>query len=470
MTRFITTFAIIGLFCASHCGCSSKLSSWKMSNMFDLDKGMPWESDEKEIREGTPVRMMSSWVDTVKHTQGELPKRGFGGRILFYDDKSNDSIKVEGEMVVYAFDESERDPIDNRPTRRFVFPAEQVALHMSESALGPSYSFFLPWDEVGGPQTEISLICRFKPAAGTIVVSEQTRHLLPGVLKPGSVGAAEPKSGAQAKTDQPMYKQLVYESGGGSSDQVEQASFKSPAEAKKPTLVTTSIELPRNYRMPNDGARNPVERGQGAREGVKVLYDPRSQAPAQQAPYRPLPSFNGPSAMNSPSYRQAAAFSAKFSGGPVNPATANALGPDLLSPFSTPQGTNNSAGTASLPPEAAHFSNMLSPPVMNPRSIQPVGMYWNDNPEQRALPTASTPAAQVTTNVNMPPSTAATPVISQSLQPNAAAAAAIPPAYITPEVQQQLSAGFAPSTTKVSYLSPAESLQWERGQRSFGSQ
>ena len=60
---------------------------------------------------------------------------------------------------------------------------------MSKNKLGASYSFFLPWDEAGGPKTEVSLICRFEPKDGPVVTSEQTRQLLPGSI------AATPTAG-----------------------------------------------------------------------------------------------------------------------------------------------------------------------------------------------------------------------------------------------------------------------------------
>ncbi len=66
------------------------------------------------------------------------------------------------------------------PARKYVFRAEELAGHYSESKLGHSYSFWVPWDRVGGPQRQVSLIARFKSAQGGVVMSEMTRHLLPG--------------------------------------------------------------------------------------------------------------------------------------------------------------------------------------------------------------------------------------------------------------------------------------------------
>jgi hypothetical protein len=90
-------------------------------------------------------------------------------------------VKVEGQLVVYAFDETDRPPHETAPTRRFVFPATQFARHESQSQLGTTYSVWLPWDEVGGTSRKISLIARFEPQGGPVVLSEQTNHYLPGV-------------------------------------------------------------------------------------------------------------------------------------------------------------------------------------------------------------------------------------------------------------------------------------------------
>lgn len=445
MTRFTSILSLLALLLLANTGCWSKVSNWKFSNMFDLDKGMPWEDDE-ELREGTPVRIVSSWVDTVKHTQGEMPERGFGGRLLFYDEESNDPIKVEGELVVYAFDESNRDPIDNRPTRRFVFPSEQLSLHMSKSPIGPSYSFFLPWDQVGGPQAEISLICRFKPAKGAIVVSEQTRHLLPGVI---SASASEPAPNtalqrAQDKIEQPMYKQLVYESGGGASGQVQQAAHQEQSSTKR-RMTTTSITLPDNFRLPG---------GSASVHGAVESSPPQpAQLPgAVPLQVRPAPTFQGPTAAQSTSYQQAAAFSAQFTRTPTAPLGQNAIGPQMTSPFMTVQ------QAAIGPPQLAGSIR----PVASPVAIQPMAAPGPVNAQPVAA--SSLPANSYAPTISQ------APVAMHTLQPNAAAAAAIPPAYVSPDAQLQLAAQPGAATTKVSYLSRAESLQWERGQRSFGSQ
>jgi hypothetical protein len=263
--RWTTVLAVLTV--AGAAGCSMpKASDLKPSMLFSLDSAWPWGDDE-ELEIQTPVRMVGLWTDTVLHNQGEKSQRGFGGRLIFYAQDGNDPVAVDGELVVYAFDETGREQTDNKPTRRYVFPADQVALHQSPSPLGPSYSFWLPWDEAGGPQTEVSLICRFQPKEGALVTSEQTRHRLPGVVTLDSALAsrAHPKlpegvPSRPARPDLPSHSIGLAATGGA-----QQASYESLATAGAPNamqasmsdvaeperrMTATSIDLPPNYKLP----------------------------------------------------------------------------------------------------------------------------------------------------------------------------------------------------------------------------
>jgi hypothetical protein len=129
---------------------------------------------------GTPTRIITSWTDTVLYQPNQIPLRGFGGRLIFYEGEKPEAIKVDGTLTVYVFDETNRDPNNVKPDRKYVFTKDQLPSHYSKSKLGHSYSVWIPWDEVGGPQKEISLIARFTPEKGSVVVSEQTKQILPG--------------------------------------------------------------------------------------------------------------------------------------------------------------------------------------------------------------------------------------------------------------------------------------------------
>lgn len=147
---------------------------------FDLRRNIPWgEGTLGELE--PPGKIVACWSDTVLHQDGRAV-RGFGGRLIFFKRADGDPIKVDGTLVVYAFDESNRDPSNPKPDRKYVFTREQLAEHHSKTKAGHSYSFWIPWDTAGGEQKEISLICRFTPKRGPVIVGEQTRQLLPGTV------------------------------------------------------------------------------------------------------------------------------------------------------------------------------------------------------------------------------------------------------------------------------------------------
>ncbi len=143
---------------------------------------------------GKPDKIVALWSDTVLTQTGRPPIRGFGGRLMFYEGKKEDPVKVEGTLVVYAFDETDRDPNNNRPDRKYVITPQQLPLHYSKSKIGHSYSVWLPWDEVGGMQKEFTLIVRFLPKEGATAISDPCRQLLPGRTAPARPQLPAPPS------------------------------------------------------------------------------------------------------------------------------------------------------------------------------------------------------------------------------------------------------------------------------------
>ena len=151
-------------------GCQFAPSKFKMH--------WPW-TKEKTVPQ--PERVLAVWTDTVLHQTGQAGVRGFGGRVYFYEQDKTDPIEIDGGLAIYVFDADKLQAHDQRPLRKFVFTAEQFATHMSRTSLGPSYSVWLPWGEVGGPPLRLSLIARYEGSAGGTTISEPTVKLLPGV-------------------------------------------------------------------------------------------------------------------------------------------------------------------------------------------------------------------------------------------------------------------------------------------------
>lgn len=137
---------------------------------------------KKEPDFQTPRQMVPVWSDTVLHQPGEAATRGFGGRIMFYGEDKHKPIHVDGTLVVYAWDDS-KGSMERTPDRKYVFPGEKLQTHYSQSRLGHSYSFWVPWDAAGGPLKHLTLISRFVSNEGTELTSSPAHVVLQG---PGS--------------------------------------------------------------------------------------------------------------------------------------------------------------------------------------------------------------------------------------------------------------------------------------------
>ena len=129
----------------------------------------------------TPHQIIPVWSDTVLHQSGRKGARGCGGRILFYPSEGKRAVRVDGTLVVYAWDESQQAE-DRKPDRKYVFTAKDLQKHYSESKIGDSYSFWIPWDDAGGSQKELTLVARFVGRNGAEVISAPAKVILAGAV------------------------------------------------------------------------------------------------------------------------------------------------------------------------------------------------------------------------------------------------------------------------------------------------
>lgn len=164
-------------------GCATMKS--KLGNMPKLpsltskaEKGSSSENAETQAPEyGTPEKMVALWKDSVRTENGEPVKRGFGGRLYLYD-QDGAPIRAKGDLVVYGFDDSVTEREGSKADQKIVLPNHKLQKLYSESALGPSYSVWIDWDEVGGPDKSVTLIPFFRTTEGNIVKAGQAIYTL----------------------------------------------------------------------------------------------------------------------------------------------------------------------------------------------------------------------------------------------------------------------------------------------------
>lgn len=172
------TLTALGI-CTLAVACSG-CSTWSKSSPKSTES--PWSISKfwkKEYQQPQSIAVI--WAPDTLTIPGKPVTRGFGGRIYFYNVKSQ-AVPVDGDLIVHAYlkhsrhDQSEQVAAD----KTFAFTAEQLTTHFSPSEIGASYSIWIPWDAADGMRAEVTLIPTFKGTDGTIVQGSPAKVNLPG--------------------------------------------------------------------------------------------------------------------------------------------------------------------------------------------------------------------------------------------------------------------------------------------------
>ena len=154
------------------------------------------EKKDQEPEFQTPKSMVGIWKSATFEKPGSKSIRGFGGRFYFYDAR-NEPVRVNGDLTIYGYDDNNQvESGDGKADRKFVFKAESLNTHYSESAFGESYSFFVPWDNAGGEEKTITLIPVFKTVDGHMPEAKPATLRLPGRRVSKSVAMLSEKNSA----------------------------------------------------------------------------------------------------------------------------------------------------------------------------------------------------------------------------------------------------------------------------------
>lgn len=228
---------------------------------FDLRKGIPWIPGEDGELE-RPMKITAVWTETIMSQGDAPPVRGFGGRLMFYAREDSKPVKVKGSIVVYAFEERNRDPRNVKPDKKYVLSEEEFEKHHSKDKVGHTYSIWIPWDKVGGPQTEISLMVRFMPKGGGVVVGEQQTCLLPGIIEtkpaeattarvtPAGLVVPAGNSAVQSSVQQATYVESPDSNLRTEAQARHDATFADQAESRRMTTMTIPVTAGPGNRFP----------------------------------------------------------------------------------------------------------------------------------------------------------------------------------------------------------------------------
>jgi hypothetical protein len=212
----------------------------------------PWTKDDSKP---LPDRILPVWTESVLHQPNQPGVRGFGGRIYFYAKDDTDPIEIDGNLAVYVFDADDVEVTSQKPLRKFMFTADQFSSHMSKTSIGPSYSIWLPWGEIGGPPRRLSLIARFEGREGGTTISDPTIKLLPGV--PSKEHSDEDQALAKKQNYATPFrlsghkKKYQAKSGNEEADENEESSEE---ETDDPGQGIKTIDLPPSFQRHLRGA------------------------------------------------------------------------------------------------------------------------------------------------------------------------------------------------------------------------
>lgn len=213
------TFSLLCLLAICAPGCATLNS---------INAEFPWSPEKKreQLEKTQPVRIVSFWSEMMINSTTRKPVRGFGGRVYFYN-KAGKPVKVDGELSVYAYDDTDKDAETAsraEPDKIFTYRKEEFANYYSKSEIGESYSIWLPWDGVDGDEKKISLVAKFVMTSGEVVRGPMELVTLTGKKK---------KSKAQPLSDSQRFLKKQLESQfGAEADEIAAMLYsgKAPAE------------------------------------------------------------------------------------------------------------------------------------------------------------------------------------------------------------------------------------------------
>lgn len=262
----------------SMCGCHT----------LDLSSALPWDG---RTSRNPPAKIMAVWTDAIQNQPGQPSQRGFGGRVFFYNE-SDQTIQVEGTVVIYVFDDDRPLSESQVPETKFVFPAETLASRYSKCPLGHSYNFWIPLGPVDGATRHLSLVTRLELSKGGSVVSSITRKILPGSAlkaRPQTLGASRDSLDATDSLNNRPATMYPVQTAHYESAEEEPENSDPPIDPTRRNLNADTIELTPSFTqrlraIPGETAANPPV-GAGQEDRLKADPDSfRDSSPDENPP------------------------------------------------------------------------------------------------------------------------------------------------------------------------------------------
>jgi hypothetical protein len=162
----------------------------------------PWEQQKvsKASPQNPAVQIVCLWEQAEGRDPNGVPCRGFAGQILFLGNRQAKPVEIEGDVRIYLFDNVGTPDEQSRPLRQYDFDNESWKLHLTSTAVGPSYSVFVPYVRRGQANAQCALRVRLTPKDGPTLFSEFSSLPLKGASHvPESTIVSQPVSPPEAR-------------------------------------------------------------------------------------------------------------------------------------------------------------------------------------------------------------------------------------------------------------------------------
>ena len=210
------------------------------------------------------VQILCLWQHGEGNDPDGYPCKGFQGQILFLSSQASTPIRVDGDVRIYLFDDQGTLEEQAKPLRLFNFDSGSWDIHLTNSALGPTYSVFVPYVRRGIPDANCSLRVRLKPKHGPIVFSDFSTMQLNGNRKRPANEPAKPITPDESERDlmdsitEKLRKTTTISMGGNpkssesihnsnvvpkvTANSIQQASFETSQPTNNPQSATNDAE------------------------------------------------------------------------------------------------------------------------------------------------------------------------------------------------------------------------------------
>jgi hypothetical protein len=207
-----------------------------------------WQRKDGVKRRDRPEKILAIWSESTIYGANQRATRGLGGRIYLFN-RNHQPVKADGELIVYGFDDSKQDGESVEADRKYVITAQEFGNHFSASEFGPSYSVWIPWDQVGGQAESISVVPVFRASDGQAIVGEHSRNLLSGSDDSPAELAHKHRPPRDQRTNvQPVTYEDQFNPTGPEDDTVDQVNLKS-STIRLPASMRQRVLQPGNVAM-----------------------------------------------------------------------------------------------------------------------------------------------------------------------------------------------------------------------------